>query len=165
MTLNEYAWKILRDHGCDEYTYGGEWSKHVFKDLKEAYPNGMEFPYVEVANEILSFSRAQPIVRAPFRMVYDMPDCIDGIDCESLEEGMERAKDTLIEWACQEKMKWLDWEHPTSDEIDDWNYMIYNFGVWVDKYNPETDEYEEYAYLSDDDYNLCGWKEIPEQEE
>ena len=54
MNIREYAKKILDDHGCDQYTYGGEFSKHILNDLKTEYPNGMEFPYIDVANAILN---------------------------------------------------------------------------------------------------------------
>ena len=53
LSLNAYAMKILSEHGCDCYTYGDEDAKHILEDLKTAYPNGMEYPYIEVANEIL----------------------------------------------------------------------------------------------------------------
>lgn len=164
MTLNEYAWKILRDHGCDEYTYGGEYSKDVLNDLKEAYPNGMEFPYVDVANEILSFSRAKPIVRAPFQMVWNTDCCSDGIDCDSYEAAKAEAEDLLVEWMVEEGAKWKN-RTPTPEQIDDWNYMICNCYTEIYKYNPATDGYEEVDGLTYEDEERIGWKELPEQEE
>jgi len=156
MTVIEYAKKILADHGCDEYTYGGEWSKHVLDDLKEAYPDGMDFPYVDVANAILSFSRARPIERAPFQMLFDTGDCVDGIDFDSFEAAKNDALDTLIEWEVQETHDWQGM-NPTEEQIESWDYMIYNCSVEVREYDPSTDEYETVWEPTYEDEESVGW--------
>ena len=153
----DYAWSVLKEHDCDEYTYGGEFSKHVLDDLKEAYPDGMKYPYIDVANAILSFSRAKPIYKAPFMMVWDTDSCCDGIECESFEEAKADAEDTLIEWACEEMRDWNGM--PTEEQIESYDYMYYNCSVRVDKYNPDTDEYEEYWSPSYEDEKTLGWQE------
>lgn len=59
-TINEYAMDILKEHGCDEYTYGGNHDfckpERIAEDLKTAYPNGMAYPYMDVANAIREIS-------------------------------------------------------------------------------------------------------------
>lgn len=162
-TLENYALKILADHGCDCYTYGGEYSKHVLDDLKEAYPDGMEFPYVDVANAILNISRTRPIYKAPWQMVYDTDTCTDGIDYESFEAAKESAFDTLLEWMAEERSRWAN-DTPTEEEIEDYDYMIYNSSTSVYKYNPYTDEYEEYWSPSYEDEKEIGWEPIRKEE-
>lgn len=161
MTVESYALKILSDHGCDCYTYGGEDSKHVLEDLKEEYPDGMDFPYIDVANAILSISRPRPLYKAPFLMVWDTDHCCDGIDCESLGAAKCLAEDTLIEWQMEEISKWKDGV-PTEEQIDDWNYMIWNCGVEIYKYDPDTDEYVVADRLSYEEEEQLGWREITE---
>ena len=156
MTLNEYAKKILADHNCDIYTYGGEFSKYVLDDLKEEYPDGMEYPYVDVANAILEMSRPEPIKRAKWQMVWDTDSCCDGCYFDTFEAAKASAEDTLIEWEMEEVQGWTGYD-PTDEQIDSWNYMIYNCSVEVRKYNPDTDEYEEYWYPSYEDVKNLGW--------
>ena len=156
-SVENYALKILSDAGCDCYTYGGEWSKHVLDDLKEAFPDGMEYPYVDVANAILAISKVKPITRAPYRVVVDTDSFTDGFDCESLGQAKGEAEDTLLEWMCQERMEWKDEFHPTEEELDNYNYMIYNSSAYVEKYNPDTDEYEEEWWPDEEE---IGWKEL-----
>ena len=157
MTLKEYALKILTDAGCDEYTYGGEWSKKIMDDLKQAFPDGMEYPYIEVANAILAMSRPQPIERAPFKMVYDTDHCCDSVDCDSEEEARDAALDCLHEWMAQNMSGWKH-DEPSDADKEWWDYMIYNNSVYVVKYNPETDEYETVWEPSYEDEESIGWK-------
>ena len=162
-TIENYAMKILADAGCDCYTYGGEDAKHVLSDLKEGFPDGMEYPYVDVANAILSISRARPIARDPWMVVYDGDSFTDGFGCASLDEAKDRALGILVDWAEAERMNWKT-DPPTEDEIDDFDYMIYNCSVWVEKYNPDTDEYEEYWSPSYEDEKEIGWEPIRKED-
>ena len=164
MTIEEYARKILADHGCDEYTYGGEWSKHTLDDLKQAYPDGMEFPYVDVANAIIAFSKVKPIERDPWQMVFDTDSDCDGIGFESFEAAKCRAEDTLIEWMCQVRSEWKDFLCPTDDELDAYNYMICNNSVEVRRYNPNTDEYDVFWSPSYEVEEQIGWKELTRED-
>ena len=50
--LTDYTITLLHAAGCDEYTYGETDGETIINDLKEAFPNGMAFPYIDVANEI-----------------------------------------------------------------------------------------------------------------
>lgn len=159
-TVEAYALAILAEHGCDCYTYGGEYGKHCLDDLKEGYPNGMEYPYVDVANAILAISRVRPIYRAPWHMVWDTDSCVDGIDYESFEAAKCSAEDTLLEWMCQFRDEWKDVFCPTEDELDEYNYQICNCSVSVYQYNPDTDEYEEYWSPSYEDEEQLGWREL-----
>ena len=157
--IEAYAQKILKEHGCDEHTYWGEKAETLIDDLKTAYPHGMVFPYVDVANAIRELSKPEPIVRAPWRMIYDMGHTIDGIDYDSFEVAKESALDTLIEWEAQTISDWGKWRRPTEKQIEDWDYMIGEYSVHVEKYNPETDEYEDYWWPSYEDEQLIGWLE------
>lgn len=60
-TISEYAMDILKENGCDEYTYGhnSEWCKpeKIAEELKQAYPNGMAYPYMDVATAIREISK------------------------------------------------------------------------------------------------------------
>ena len=160
MTVEEYAKKILADHNCDEYTYGGEQGENILSDLKEAYPNGMDYPYVDVANAIIAMSRVKPIVRSPWMMCFDMESFCDGIGFESFGAAKCDAEDTLINWMCEERGKWKDIFSPSERELDDYNYMICTCSVEVRKYNPNTDEYEEVWSPSYEDEERLGWKEL-----
>lgn len=157
MTLEAYALKILTDHGCDEYSYGGTCGDTILSDLKEAYPNGMEYPYVDVANAIMAISKMRPIVRHPWMMLWDNDSACDGIGYDSLEAAQGSAEDTLIEWMAQTRMEWKDPFSPTEDELANYNYMINSCSAYVGKYNPDTDEYDEYWWPDEEE---IGWKEL-----
>jgi len=161
MTVKEYAQKILADHGCNEHSYWGTDGEQVVSDLKEAYPAGMDHPYVDVANAILELSKPEPIKRAPWQMLFDNEECCDGIGFESFEAAKDDAIETLIKWMIWDREEWKAGPFdPTEDELDRYNYMICNCSVEVRKYDPETDEYEEYWGPSYEDEEEIGWKEL-----
>ena len=54
--ITDYAAKILSDHGCDTHSYYGVSLETTINDLKEAYPDGMDYPYDQVAKAILEIS-------------------------------------------------------------------------------------------------------------
>lgn len=159
-SVEAYALAILAEHHCDCYTYGGESGQCVLDDLKEGYPDGMEYPYIDVANAILSISRVRPIYRAPYRMVFDTDSFCDGIDFESFGAAKCDAEDTLINWMVEERNNWKDCFCPTEEELDNYNYMICNCSVEVRKYNPDTDEYEEKWSPDWMEEEQLGWKEL-----
>ena len=156
MTIEEYALKILSDHGCDRYTYGGEFSKYVLDDLKKGYPNGMEYPYIDVANAILSISRPTPIAKDKYKMVYDTDSDCDSVGFETFEQAQDDAFDTLHLWMQEEMLSW-EAEEPTDKQKESWDYMIYNCGVWVEKYNENTDEYEKCWSPTQKELDAIGW--------
>ena len=163
MKLEDYAMKILTDHGCDIYTYGGEWSKNILNDLKEEYPDGMDygFGYVEVANAILAVSRPEPIKeRKPWISIYDGYDFCDGVEFDTYEDALSGCESILLEWINQTRGEWRDYYNPTEDELEDYNMMIDNFSVWIEKYNPQTDEYEDCYCVPEEYYDQIGWKEL-----
>ena len=164
MTVEEYAKKILADHNCDEYTYGGTPGETVLSDLKEAYPDGMEFPYVDVANAIIAMSKVKPIERKPWVMCFDTDSFCDGIGFDSFGAAEAVAEDTLAEWMCQQRMEWKDPFHPTEEELDEYNYMICTSSVEVRKYNPKTDEYDEFWSPSYEVEEQIGWKELTRED-
>lgn len=158
--VEAYAWSILREHECDEYTYSGEFAKYVLEDLKQAYPNGMEYPYIEVANAILSITKEKPVVRKPFLMVWDNDSCVDGDGRDSFDDAQADALGTLIFWMTEQRRTWKDFLAPTEEELEEYNYMIQTSSVHIDKYNPDTDEYDEFWYPSYEDEEDIGWKEL-----
>ena len=168
MELKEYAMKILKDAGCDEYTYGGKWADKVLDDLKEEFkPGELEYPYIDVANAILAISRPEPIKRAPYKMIWDTDQAVCGEDCETFEDAKAAALNVYEGWMEAEWMMWTS-EKPTAKNIEDWNYMIYNCCCYIVRYDPRTDEYDDADdayYLSDEELEEIGWKEIPETEE
>ena len=160
MTIEEYAKHILEENDCDIYTYGGENSKHVLHDLKEAYCVGdLAYPYIDVANAILAMSRPKPIMRDPYRVLWDNEHSCDGHGSNSLEEAKDSALEILTNWIVEAQAEWNS-DTPTEDEKDNFNCMIWNCSVSVEEYNPATDEYEEVWSPSDDDLAQIGWKEI-----
>ena len=158
--LKDYARKILADHGCDEFTYGETPGTDILRDLKTAYPDGMEFPYRDVANAIISISKRRLLpAPAKWHIIYDIPEAIDGYDSCCLAQAKNDAIDTLINWMCEEDIKWRDEDPnvPNDERVEDWNYMIDSCRVYVAKYNPATDEYEEYWSPSDADLKRIDW--------
>ena len=164
MTLENYAMKILADNGCDCYTYGGEYADKLMDDLTESYPNGMKFPYIDVANAILSISRVHPIVRAPWKMVYDGGDFVDSSNHNSFEEAKSDAIETLFGWMHERSASWKFGDNgeafPTDEQIEEWNDMIESCSVWAEKYNADKDEYEEYWFPPYDEEDKIGWTKI-----
>lgn len=159
LSLNAYAMKVLSDHGCDCYTYGDGKAKKFLEDFKTAYPNGMDYPYIDVANEILSLSRPSPIYKAPFKMIYDMGHTVDSTEHECFETAKDEAIETLVEWIVERQAMWKS-DTPTEEEKESFNIMIDDCSVRVVKYNPNTDEYEDYWSPSYEDENEIGWKNI-----
>ena len=101
--------------------------------------------------------------KAPFKMIYDGGHFIDGMDCDTGEEARDAALETLCEWMAEEQGTWKS-EKPTPLEIERWNWMIEEMMCWIQVYDPETDDYDD-TYLTDEDLESIGWKEIPEDEE
>lgn len=159
MSVYKYAKRILMDAGCDEYTYGGEQCKYLMDDLKAEFPDGMEYSYVDVANAILGMSRPRPIVRAPYLMVWDNDSGADSIECESFNEALMVAENSLVDWMFAETLCWDVKSGPTQEQIENWDYMIYNFSVEIRKYNPHTDEYEAVKEFTDEELHSMGWDE------
>jgi hypothetical protein len=133
------------------------------EDLKQAFPSGMKYPYIDVANAILSISTPEPIARAPFIVVWSNEHTCDGYDADSLEEAQGFAIDTLIEWQAEESSNWSflpdGTPTPTDEQVESWDYMIYNCYVYVKQYNPNTDEYETVWEPSDEELEEIGWHE------
>ena len=169
--ITKYAKKILADHGCDMSAYWGITGDQVIQDLKEAYPDGMEHPYVDVANAILLLARPTLVERQPWMMVYDLGHTVDGIGYDSFEAAKEQALETLVEWQVQQISEFKNIQGPedwpaalTQEQREDWNYMVSECHVEVQKYNPDTDEYEEYWFPSYEDEKQVGWLYIEEIE-
>ena len=160
--MKTYAIELLKKHGCDEYTYGGKWADKVLEDLKAGYkPGELKYPYIDVANAILEISKPKPIVRSKYIVVWSNDSCCDSenIDFDTIEEAKHYALDILTEWIVQEQAKWKG-DKPTPEEIEDFNYMIYNCYVEVQEYDPDKDEYYDTECITYEDEDAIGWKEI-----
>lgn len=158
MTLNELAWKILRDADCDEYTYGGAESENIMKDLMSVFEPGNLAPYtyLEVANEILSFSHPRPIERKPYRVIWDIWDACDADKgWDTLEEAKEAVMDLYRNWLAEGLSKIKDINNLTEDEWLELDGVLWN-NAEVQKYNPMTDEYEDEWFPTDELIEI-GW--------
>lgn len=166
MDIKEYAKKILEENDCDIYTYGGEGASEIMHDLIEAYmPQDLEYSYLEVANAILAMSRPRPIVRSPYRVAYVMDNFYDTLDVvlNDLEEAKKFTIGLFCDWIQKERkaIAWFDGE-PTKLQAQEWDYMICDRSAVVEKYNPNTDDYEELWYPSDGELSAIGWKGVEE---
>lgn len=163
--LESYALSVLAEHDCDCYTYGGKNADLILNDLKEAYPEGMDYPYIDVANAILAISRPEPIYKAPYAIFWDNGvEACGSIDCKDFEEAKDGAIEMLESWMMSEQEMWKA-EIPTEEEKDHWDYMIYNAYAEVRKYNKDTDEYEEEWNIPNETLDKIGWVTFEESEE
>ena len=93
---------------------------------------------------------------ARYKVIYDGGDFIDGTDWhETLEEAIDVAKEILGSWVCEERYHWHR-PTPTDEEVEKFNMMIDECGVWVEEEGHEEDEDWRY-YLTDEEYNEVGW--------
>ena len=80
-----------------------------------------------------------------YKMVFETADSIDSIVYDNKEGAIADAEDTLVEWACEKMRDWA-WDKetsmpaPTDEQIESWDYMIYNCGCFVVEYDEETGE-------------------------
>lgn len=82
-----------------------------------------------------------------FRCIYDGDSFIDGIDCDTIEEAQNYARDILIEWAT------------TYESDEDHNMMVENCMTWVEQYDPKTDEWEDIWYPEEEFLESIGFTE------
>lgn len=162
--LRQYALQILRDHNCDVYTYGTTPGEDILRDLMMAYPNGMQYPYIRVVNAIIAVSKRRPFKRSPWRVLWDSAHCTDSFACATLAEAKRRTLELHESWLEDARSEFSDPEHPTEDEVERFNQMLYDNSASVEKYNPETDEYDEYWFPSEKDLTKIGWVLYGEEE-
>ena len=163
--LLDYAWKILAENGCDCYTYGECDSEWCIRDLKMAYPDGMEYPYLEVANAILSISRRRPLVRPPYRIVWDSgtTHASDVIPEDSIWKAQAVALYTLSDWVECFREEWPDDSTVSPEQAEAWNRMIEEDTIWVEEYHRETDTYVTCWAPTEEDLQRIGWVPYFEQ--
>ena len=137
--IKEYALNLLRKHGCTEYTYGDFPVEDILSDLKQEYPDGLEYSLIDIANAIKIISKPHLIYRAPWRMMWENEHVCDAIDCETLREAKDALVDTYYGWMHEQFLSMKKSFAPDEDELEDWDYMLYNCGCTVQKYNKETD--------------------------
>ena len=98
--IHKYADNILKDNGCDCYTYGDKEKEYckpeeIAKDLQEVYPNGMEHPFLEVAHAILDISKpryVKPEINADF---FDFDDWGKWGICDFYPEAEEKLREVI----------------------------------------------------------------------
>lgn len=162
MTIQEYARQILKEHDCDEYTYGGELADGLMNDLKAAYPNGMQYSYQDVTDAILSISRPKPNIITPYRMIFDMGNIVDSIDFDSFDAAKKNMKDTYLGWLVEARAGW-EGDSPTEREKEDFNYMIANYCCYIVKWDDELQDYQDVDdgyMIPDNELAELGWQEI-----
>lgn len=160
LNVEAYALQVLAKAGCDCHTYDGEYANHLMDDLKTGYPDGMKYPYVDVANAILAISRPRPIVRKPWMVIYDTDSVTDGIGCDSFEDAKDTTMELFCSWMNQERGDWKIENNeyaPTDEQKDNWNYMIETCHIYVQKYNAYKDEYEDYWDPDNEGLIKIGW--------
>lgn len=174
MTAKEIARKLLVDAGCDLWCYTDDYD-NALKDINYLInEEGVAFDCSadNIARALVEIAAENPKPEEPpkrYTMIYDGDSFVDGTDYETLEEALEAAKETLIFWEqCEVFDKgWALGEngipHPTEKQIEDWDYMIWNFNTYVIEKDDDGNAIEEH-YLSDDDLEEIGWVEWEELE-
>ena len=105
-----------------------------------------------------------------YEVVYDTDSFTDGFETPSIAQGKQDALDLLIEWAGQDR-DWYGVRMPTEEEIEDWDYMIFNCSVEVVRYDENEDEfgtdpnYEVVWEPSYEDEKRIGWVEWEEKKD
>ena len=109
-------------------------------------------------------------------VIWNTEDCCDStrMEYETLEAAKNEAKEIYLEWSIAEQMNWTVMVSengkeyklaPTEDQIEEWDYMIYNCYVYIrelDKNGNIIDD-EDYEYwLSDNELKEIGWMEWSE---
>lgn len=97
--------------------------------------------------------------RKPFIVIYENYHMSDCIPCSSFKEAKTKLKRCYKTWIDEEMLFWDDEDNPTEKEIKKWNYMIWNCGCHIEKYDPSTKEYYNYYYLTDEELTELGWIE------
>lgn len=97
--------------------------------------------------------------RAPWKVIYDTENFCDSVDANSFEEAKETAIEILVNWVNEELDHYpVDFNEWSEEQVENWDYFIYNCSVEIVKYNPITDEYDGYDWeLSDEDAKEIGW--------
>jgi hypothetical protein len=107
------------------------------------------------------------MAESKFRYIVDGDHFIDGFDAADLKDAQNGAIETLILWMQEESCDWAflpdGTPNPTEDQKENWDYMIYNCGVWVEELDPETGKWEEVWSPSDEDCDRIGWKTFAEE--
>lgn len=112
-------------------------------------------------------------------VIWSIEDCCDStrFEYETLKDAKYEAKEIFYNWIITEQANWSviiseDEERYipvlSEDEIERWDYMIYNCYVYIrelDKDGNVIDD-EDYEYwLSDEEYEEIGWMEWSELKE
>lgn len=112
-------------------------------------------------------------------VIWNTEDCCDStrFEYETLEAAKHEAKEILYNWIITEQANWSvifseDKKEyvpvPTEDQIEEWDYMIYNCYVYIrelDKDGNVIDDEDCEYWLSDEEYEDLGWMEWSELKE
>lgn len=98
-------------------------------------------------------------------MIYETSSFSGGIEYDFFEEAKETALDILCDWQSNETCDWNRPFNPTEEQIDRYDYMIFNYRVWVEEYNEDEGYWEEIWSPSQEELEMCSWLEWEELKE
>lgn len=154
--VDKYSKYLLKTHHCSDACYRNESMTTIRGDIERVYPDGLEYPVEAV---VCSIHRMHNSINFPepsqFHMVYDTGDAVSGIEHETFDGAKADVFDTLCEWQSQ-----------FSGSPDDWDMMIEESSTHVTKYNPETEEYDDYWFPSEEELRNIYWvryDELPDE--
>lgn len=157
MELLEYAQRILDEQGYDRATYGFEYGGHVFDDLMQAYPEGMDYPYFEVGKAILFLSKHRQGVRPAWLVTWTAGEDVENISCESYDDATDTVFDILRTWRADAINGWVDFPNPTEHELNNYNQMIRSRIIGVKEYVPKIGQYVTVWIPNHDVLRASGW--------
>lgn len=145
------------EHDWNENTKR-KWLYHLI-DVREVF--GLE--WIEGKRHGITWMEYEPL---PYDTIWDGDSFIDGQKHESLESAICDAEDTLCQWMADEMWGWefdekTGFPKPTQEQIENWDYMIYNCGSYVVPFDYEIGEYAEIDDAvwprTDEDTDKLGW--------
>ena len=175
--ITKYAKELLIGTNCNLDCYKGIEIETIEKDLKTYYDDELTvppYPIRTIALALREIGDEQPDPprkgHKRFMMLWDNDSCCDGTEHDTFEAAMFDAEETLLMWLCDEQSKWEIDEngvpHPTEEQIESYDYMIYNCEACVVEWDEEAGEYEsiDYAsYPSEDAVEWKTWNELKEK--
>lgn len=184
MDIKEFCINLLNKCGrlidcySDNVSYGGY--EYALKDIYANINDGEIYPFSaeSIANELVIIGNENYVKtkRKKYCAIFDTEDMTDSL---GYFDDLEKAYNMIV--TCYES--WIEmyncdnaWmvddngvPHPTEEQIEDWNSMIWNCTCWVAQWDEdEQDYYDEkmnYLFMSDEDAYSIDWLEWDELKE
>ena len=86
-----------------------------------------------------------------YKVIYADDHMIDGFECDDFERAKNEALDILLEWQVSAVNDLQDINNPSEEDIDNYNYIIENGCVYIEK------DGEEFWYPSAEDLQSVCW--------